>query len=438
MKAILQHRGLRLIFAANVISMIGSGMNTAAVTWFVLQKTHSEMALGTLLMLQTIPALLMLPFTGVVIDREDRRRLVMLLDAGRGLVILLVAVLASRGMATLWEVYLMAILVAAGFWMFWPTINALIQELTPETEFVHANSFLILGLQGGWLIAGSIVGFVYNKIGLSGILFIDVASYALSFLCYLFVRKGRHTVAVASSVQHKGELSRYLHELHEGIAYIKLRPQLLLLGSAWALFVGGMLSQGIITAPFSDRILNAGAVGYGWLNGGWAIGACVGAFVTPALIRGTGHRRAIGFSMAVLGMSLVSLPFVGAHLHGSFSAGALGMLSIALSLSVLIYCIMGGSRALGGVALTTNMMELVPKHFMGRVQNTFYFAGTLLQFGLSILVGAVAHNKSLAAAFAIVGSLYLLACVAGTWPVHARVESTEVAAGAEPKAEYAD
>ena len=438
MKRILQHRGLRLIFAANVISMIGSGMNTAAVTWYVLQITHSEMALGTLLMLQTIPALLMLPFTGVVIDREDRRRLVMLLDAGRGVVILLVAILASRGLATLWEVYLMAILVAAGFWMFWPTINALIQELTPETEFVHANSFLILGLQGGWLIAGSVVGFVYNKIGLSGILFIDVASYALSFLCYLFVRKGRHTVAVASSVQHKGEFSRYLHELREGIAYIKLRPQLMLLGSAWALFVGAMLSQGIITAPFSDRILKAGAVGYGWLNGGWAIGACVGAFITPALIRGTGHRRAIGLSMAVLGCSLIALPVVGAHVHGSFSAGVLGVLSLALSASVLIYCIMGCSRALGGVAITTNMMELVPKHFMGRVQNTFYFAGTLLQFGLSILVGAAAHNKGLAAAFAIVGSLYLLACLLGSWPAPIGAEPAEAAAAPEPKAEYAD
>src|SRR5947207_15013445 len=122
MKAILQHRGLRLIFAANVISMIGSGMNTAAVTWFVLQKTHSEMALGTLLMLQTIPALFMLPFTGVVIDREDRMRLVMLLDAGRAVVILLVAVLDSRGMATLWEVYSLVMLVAVRFGIIWPTL----------------------------------------------------------------------------------------------------------------------------------------------------------------------------------------------------------------------------------------------------------------------------------------------------------------------------
>src|SRR5579864_5389161 len=209
MKDILQHRGLRLIFAANVISMIGSGMNSAATTWFVLQATHSEMALGTLLMLQTIPAMLMLPFSGVVIDREDRRRLVMFLDAGRGVIILLVAVLAYRGLAKLWEVYLMSILVAAGFWMFWPTINALLQELTPESQYAHSNSFLLAGLQSGWLIAGAVVGFVYNAIGLSGILFIDFASYVASFVCYLFVRKGRHTVAVAAATQHESAIGRF-------------------------------------------------------------------------------------------------------------------------------------------------------------------------------------------------------------------------------------
>jgi MFS transporter, DHA3 family, macrolide efflux protein len=426
MKDILQHRGLRLIFAANVISMIGSGMNSAAVTWYVLQVTHSEMALGTLLMLQTIPALIMLPFSGVVIDREDRRRLVMLLDAGRGLIILLIAVLAVRGMARLWEVYLMSILVSAGFWMFWPTITALIQELTPESQFVTSNSFLIAGVQGGWLIAGSLVGFVYNSIGLGGILFIDFASYVLSFTCYLFVRKGRHTVAVASAPAPKqGEVSRFIHELHEGIAYIRTRPRLLLLGCGWALFIGAMLTQGVITAPFSDHILKAGAIGYGWLNGGWAVGAFLSAVLTPRLIRGAGHRRAIGVSMATLGLSLICLPFLGSHLHGVLHVPVLGTIAMSLSAAVLVYATMGCCRALGGVAITSTIMELVPKHFMGRVQNTFYFAGTCLQFGLAILVGAVAHTRSLAMAFAIVGSLYLLASVTGSWPTRDHIESPQ-------------
>src|ERR1039457_5300616 len=114
MRHILQTRSLRFVFAANLISMLGSGMNSAAVAWTILQKTHSEMALGTLAVLQTVPAMLMLPFTGVIIDREDRRRLVMMLDAARALVIAVVAVLSFQGRAQVWELYLMNTLVASG------------------------------------------------------------------------------------------------------------------------------------------------------------------------------------------------------------------------------------------------------------------------------------------------------------------------------------
>src|ERR1700684_889410 len=194
MRAILSQRPLRFVFAANLISMLGSGMNSAAVAWYILQATHSEQALGMLAVVQTIPAMLMLPFTSVIIDREDRRRLVMWLDALRAIIILSEGILAVRHRVQVWQLYLMNTLVAAGFWMFWPTITALIQELTPEGQFVQANTFLLAGIQGGWLIAGSIVGFMYNHIGLGGVLLIDFSTYLVSFLCYFAVRKGRHIV----------------------------------------------------------------------------------------------------------------------------------------------------------------------------------------------------------------------------------------------------
>jgi hypothetical protein len=268
---------------------------------------------------------------------------------------------------------------------------------------------------------------VYNKIGLSGVLLIDFASYVVSFSCYLFVRSGRVTVAVADNgMVHESAPARFIHELREGLSYIRLRPRVQLTGICWALFIGGMLTQGVITAPFSDRILQAGAVGYGWLNAGWAIGAFLSAIYIPALIRGTGHptptpahsggighRSAMGVSMGVLGLSLIALPFLGTHVHGS----AFGAIQLALLTVVMVYCVMGCARGLGGVAITSTMMELVPKHFMGRVQNTFYFLGTLLQLVFSFVVGTVAHNRSLTEAFAIVGAIYLLACLAGSWPV---------------------
>src|SRR2546423_8399082 len=132
MRASFGNRPLRFVFAANLVSMVGSGMNSAAVAWYILQATHSEVALGTFAVLQTLPAMLMLPFTGVVIDREDRRRLVMWLDSIRALIILTVAILAFRHRVQVLQLYLINTLGAAGFWMFWPTITALFPELPPQ------------------------------------------------------------------------------------------------------------------------------------------------------------------------------------------------------------------------------------------------------------------------------------------------------------------
>jgi hypothetical protein len=90
---------------------------------------------------------------------------------------------------------------------------------------------------------------------------------------------------------------------------------------------------------------------------------------------------------------------------------------------------MGSARGVGGIAMNTSLMEMVPKHLMGRVQNTFYFWGTLLQLVLAFAVGFVAHNVSLVAAFAILACVYGASFVAASWPVEEAVISEGVAAG---------
>src|ERR1700680_4883181 len=264
MRSILQKRALRFVFAANVISMLGSGMNSAAVAWYILQATHSEIALGTFAVLQTIPAMLMLPFTGVIIDREDRRLLVMWLDALRAVIIVTVAILAFQHRVQVWQLYLMNTLVAAGFWMFWPTITALIQALTPEDRFVHSNTFLMAGVQGGWLIAGSIVGFTYNRVGLGGVLLVDVSTYVVSFLCYFAVRKGRHVVLRpeelrADILAAETQFQRFWRELREGLQFLRARRAVILLGVSWALFLGAMITGVVVTPSLSERVFHAGA-----------------------------------------------------------------------------------------------------------------------------------------------------------------------------------
>src|SRR5271157_2994132 len=415
MRSILQKRSLRFVFAANVISMLGSGMNSAAVAWTILQATHSTIALGTFAVVQTLPAILLLPFTGVIIDREDRRRLVMMLDAARAVVILVVAILAFTAKVKVWELYAMNALVAAGFWMFWPTITALIQELTPEGEFVHSNTFLLAGIQGGWLIAGALVGFVYEHIGLGGVLLIDVSTYVVSFLCYFAVRQGRHVVPRAVELRHDLEaaetaVGRFLREMREGLVFLREHRSVVFLGTSWALFLGAMMTGVVVTAPLSDRVFHAGATGYGWLNGGWGVGAFLSALYVPALIARVGARSLIALSMLLLTFTMALAPF-----------------SPWLAMAVLLYGMMGSARGVSGVAMNTSLMEQVPKHFMGRVQNTFYFFGTFLQVGLAVTVGAIASRISLAAGFAVIAAVYAVAFGSACWPVKARKAVAAVA-----------
>ena len=415
MRTSFSHRPLRLVFTANLISMVGSGMNSAAVAWYILQATHSEMALGTFAVLQTVPAMLMLPFTGVVIDREDRRRLVMWLDAIRALIIVTVAILAFRQQVKVWQLYLMNTLVAAGFWMFWPTITALIQELTPEGQFVQSNTFLLAGVQGGFLIAGAIVGFIYDHIGLGGVLMLDVSTYVLSFLCYLAVRKGKHIVLrpqefKADLIAAESQLARFWREMKEGLDFLRNHRAVVLLGASWALFLGAMITGVVVTPSLSDRVFRAGAKGYGWLNAGWGTGAFLSALYAPQIIARIGGRRSIAFSMALLSVSIAFAPISG-----------------FLFLAIITYFVMGSARGVGGVAMNTSLMEMVPKHLMGRVQNAFYFTGTFLQLVLAIVVGTVAQKVSLVIAFAILGCIYALSFIASSLPVEDQLRE-EIAA----------
>ncbi len=407
MREVLKIRALRLLFIANFVSMVGSGMNSAAVVWYILQATHSEQILGVLVVCQVLPSLLLLPFSGVIIDREDRRHLCMALDGARGLIILTVAILALTHHVQVWHVFAMNVLVSTGFWMFWPTITALLQELTPEADFAHSNAALLAGFQGGWLIAGAIVGFVYNHIGLGGILLIDFATYVFSIACYSVVREGRHVVAQAARV-HTDAVKQFWHELQDGFRWTAARMNVKLIGATWALFVCSMQVTSVVAAPISDRILHTGAVGYGWMNAGWGTGAFAGSVLAAGAMRRFGWRAIIPVSMAILSLCLYGIPF-----------------STVIFMAAGLFLIGGIARGIGGIALSATMMEIIPKHYMGRVQNLFSIFAIALQIAVAPLVGGTAQHKSLILGTAVIGTMYLVATLAGFLAGKAQSPSSE-------------
>src|ERR1017187_9409446 len=189
-KALFRVPGFPFFFTAMLVSLFGTGMNFAGVTWYVLGATHSTVKVSWIVILVTLPGLVVPPFGGVLIDRVDRRYLGITIDATRAVIVLGTAALAYAGRLAMWELYSMVLLLGVGFAIYWSTTNALIQELVPQDKLITANATVPIAVQGGMAAAGALVGFIYERAGLAGILGIDGTTYLISAICLLMLRHG--------------------------------------------------------------------------------------------------------------------------------------------------------------------------------------------------------------------------------------------------------
>jgi MFS family permease len=111
------------------------------------------------------------------------------------------------------------------------------------------------------------------------------------------------------SKRQETALQRFLREMGDGLAFLRDNRRVIFLGTSWALFLGAMMTGVVVTPPLSDHVFHAGAKGYGWLNGGWGVGAFLSALYAPAAITKLGSRGSIAISMAILTVSMALSPF---------------------------------------------------------------------------------------------------------------------------------
>src|SRR5262249_53067072 len=141
----------RYFSVAMFVSLFGSGLNFTAVSWYILAATHSTIKVSLQVIVVTLPGLLVPFLGGVLIDRLDRRYLGVLLDITRGLAVLTTAHIAWQGHLQLWHLYAMTLITGIGSAMYWATVNALVQEVIPSSQFTGANAAVLIGVQSGML-----------------------------------------------------------------------------------------------------------------------------------------------------------------------------------------------------------------------------------------------------------------------------------------------
>jgi MFS transporter, DHA3 family, macrolide efflux protein len=402
-------RGFRYFFLAMFVSLFGSGMNFTGVSWYIISSTHSTVKVSLQVIVVTLPGLLVPFLGGVLIDRLDRRYLGVLLDLARGVAVLATAYIAWHGHLQLWHLYAMTLITGTGSAMYWATVNALVQEVIPPSQFTGANAAVLIGVQSGMLIAGAFVGFIYDSAGIAGILAIDGATYFVSAFCLYQLRRGyvspraTHghareysdaTEATAEALE-SGEnpevaeaglsLAMYA-DLKEGFAYLRKQPVVRALGVTHSLLMAGVVSANVVLVALANDVLHAGARGLGFLEAGWATGAITGGLIASQLSQ---KLRLTLYVAAIVGLATghMVVPF--------FLIGA-----------VILQAVFGLCRAVAGVIAQSSLMSIVPRHFMGRTQSAMAVLTTVLQLLMSFSLGWIAQRISIVAGFALLALMY--------------------------------
>lgn len=425
-EALFAQRGFRYFFAGLFISLCGSGMNFAGVTWYILGRTGSTMHVSLLMILLTLPGLFV-PFVGgVLIDRVDRRYLGITLDLARAVIIGGVSALFYLGRGGPAQIYAMVVCLGIASAIYWSNANALVQEIIPTGQMVAANSAVMIAVQGGLAIAGGFVGFVYDHAGIGGILAIDAFSYVGSAFCLWRLRRGyfhpqaHHWEELPASLEaplasaeetalpplieslpESEPVSRFVNDLKEGLAYLREQPGVLALGLTYACMIAGVISANVLVVALAKDILHVGAPGYGAMETGWAMGAIAGGLAAGALARRFTVPTVLLLAMCLLSVGHALFPYV-------------GYLAAAVALNGLF----GGCRALGGILTQSSLMSIVPRRLMGRTQSAFSVISTLLQLAMSFSLGWVAEKINLPLAFLVLGLLYGIS-VAAAWRARA-------------------
>ena len=222
MLKILRDRTFFLFFMGNIISLIGFGFNLIAMSWLVLEETNSEFALGKIMAVATMPGLILALVAGVIIDKVNRKWLLVNLDIFRLIVVSIFIYMLNTTGFNLMALYPVAMLMGLGNSLFWPTAQAFVQELVDENDYFSANALLSASYQVGSLFGAGVGGFVVHLYGPVTALYYNALAYLVSGVL----------IAMAPFTKKASENSseKIFNSVSKGFIFLKDKTGILFLG----------------------------------------------------------------------------------------------------------------------------------------------------------------------------------------------------------------
>jgi MFS family permease len=385
----------RRYIAGQSISLVGTWMQMTAQSWLVYTLTRSATALGLVVALQTLPVLLLAPYGGVIADRVDKRRLMVVLQSAMGVQALVLGVLTVTGEIRFWQIGVLAALLGLNNAFENPARQSFMLEMVGSEDLRNAVSLNSVLVNVARSVGPAIAGLLIATVGEGACFLANAASFAAVVASLVSLDR--------TALRPSPPAPRAPGQLREGLHYIAATPELLAPLLMMAL-VGTVAYEFQVSLPvMAKQGLYSGAAGFGFMTAAMGVGAVAGGLVVAARGR-IGLRTLVG-SAAAFGMTLLFAAL----------APSLGVELVALALvgwASITFMSTGNSTL--QLSADPSMRGRVMSLWFVAFQGTTPIGGPLIGWVI-VLAGARAGLGAGAAACVLAAMLGALSLRGGLW-----------------------
>ena len=292
-----------VVWAGQLVSLIGTNLTGFGLSIYVFQQTGSVTQLATVMLASQLPQILITPFAGALVDRWDRRKAMILADAGAGIGTIVLVVLYATGSLALWNITL-AVAISGLFQAFqWPAYQAAMAVLVPKEQFGRASGLVQMAEAIGQLGGPILAGFAITLSGIGAVFAIDVVTFSVAIVTLLVVRFPKPKESQAGA-EGAGSL---WHETKYGFKYLAARHGLMALLLYFAVINVAFGFVGPLFIPLGLSLTSEAGLGTAFTVA--SLGMLVGSIIASAW--GGPKKRVLGLVIggAFLGVVFAAVGF---------------------------------------------------------------------------------------------------------------------------------
>src|SRR6266481_1595528 len=348
----LRHRNFRLFWFGQLISLIGTWMQTTAQAWLVLELTHSAWLLGVVGALQFLPVLILSLFGGVLADRLPKRTVLLFTQSSAMLQAVILWVLVATGHVQIWQVLLLASLLGLTNSLDMPTRQAFVVEMVGREDLPNAVALNSSLFNMARILGPGLGGILIAWLGVAPLFLLNGISFIAVIIGLSMIDMHQlHAQVRRETLQHGTHGPGTLKSLREGLAYVRNTPSVLLVIAVVGIVSLFGINFNVVLPLFATDVLHAGPEGFGFISSAFGLGSLISAL----WLAWSNQKPSIRY-MLLSGFAFCIL-------EGAFA------ISHMYALSLILIAGVGIAQIAFATTANTALQTVAPNHLRGRVMS---------------------------------------------------------------------